>query len=404
MFDGPLKGVRVLALENAIAGPYGSMIMADLGAEVIKIEPPEGELSRSFAGPKKAGESFYFLSFNKNKKSIVLDLMTPSGKRAFFDLVKISDVVWNNFRPGVMERLGLGYETLKKINPTIIYCSVSGYGSSGPYMHKPSYEIIVQGISGMLSVTGEPGRPPVRPGVPIADMAASLFGVIGVLSALHRRNIRGEGEKVEVALLDICVSLMTYLISYYFCSGDIPSPQGTGHRGVAPYGVFRAKDGYVALGLSWPRIADAIGAPWLKDDPRFKEVEERVKNQEELKRIIEEHLSKKEVSYWVKVFEEHDVAGGPVNNVKETCEDPQVLHRKMILSLKKDSEEIKVVGNPVKMEGIDDSEFTPPPSLGEHTSYVLKELLGYSDEDIERMRGEMESRKEERIKHTRRQI
>lgn len=403
--NGLLSGVRILAVEQAIAGPYGTMVLADLGAEVIKIEPPEGEAARRLAGPGHRGELFYYLAFNRNKKSVVLDLATASGKKAFYGLVEKCDAVWDNFRPGVMERLGADYETLKKINPKLICCSLSGYGSTGPYIHRPSFDVIVQAISGILSVTGEPGRPPVRPGPPLADMVAGLFAAVGVVSALVRRAETGEGQRLEVSLLDSCVSLLAYHLSFYFCAGIVPGPQGSGHLGLAPYGAFKAKDGYMALGVSWPRVARVIGAEWLSDDPRFSTLEARVKNQNELKAIMEDRLSKASVEQWLALFEAEDMPAGPVQTVDEAARDPQVQHRNMVLSLAHPhGGEVKLAGNPVKAEAIDESRYTAPPTLGQHTDEVLSKLLGYSAEDIARLKREQEEHAAELARHLHKQL
>jgi len=268
---GPLAGIRVLDFSRAISGPYGSMILGDLGAEIIKIETPEGDFSRVSAGPTHKGENFYYLAFNRNKKDIVLDLLTESGKKAFYDLVKVSDIVWNNFRAGSMERLGADYETLRKINPRIIYCSITGYGPSGPAKDRPAFDISILAASGILSVTGEPDGRPVRPGIPIADESGGLFAIIGVLAALAERQRTGKGQRIDISLMDACVSLLCYPLSYYFTTGIIPKPLGnSSHLILVPYGVYKTKKGYIALGVCWPRITRVIGADCLADDPRFK--------------------------------------------------------------------------------------------------------------------------------------
>jgi len=269
---GPLSGIRVLDISRAIAGPYGAMILGDLGAEVIHVEPPDGEISRFRAGPNYKGESFHYLSWNRNKKNMVLDFSTKLGKEAFFDLVKISDIVWNNFRPGSMERLGADYETLKKVNPRIIYVSITGYGPSGPFKGRPAFDVAILGHTGVLSVTGEPEGVPVRPGPPLADMGGGIFAAIGTLSALYDRERTGKGRKIDVAMQDACISLLSYHFCEYFCTGVIPKPLShSGHAFSVPYGVYKTKKGFIAIGPSWPRIARAIGADWLIDDPRFKD-------------------------------------------------------------------------------------------------------------------------------------
>ncbi len=386
---GPLSRYRILDLSRAIAGPYGSMILGDLGAEVIKIEPPGGEISRLFPGPNHEGESFYYMAFNRNKKAITLDLGTSAGKEAFYDLVKISDVVWDNFRPGVMERLGADYESVRKINPKIISCSISGYGATGPYVDRPSVDIVVQGIAGTLSTTGEPGRRPLKPGFPAADILGGLFGVIAVISALAERERTGEGKRIDVEMLGSMMSAMAYEFSYYLCSGIVPGPMGSGHLALLPYGVYKCKEGYVAIGPSWPRLAKVIGADWMIDDPRFVKGEDRLKHREEFNQAIEEHLAKAPADDWLELFYVEDIIAGPINTLDKTAADPQVKARNMILNLPHPlGGNVRLVGNPIKMEGITEEEYTAPPTLGQHNSEILQGLLKYSDEKLAKLRDE----------------
>ncbi len=394
---GPLSGYRVIDLSRAIAGPYGAMLLADLGAEVIKIESPIGDPSRKVAGPEHGGELFYYMAFNRNKKGVTLDLGTESGKEAIYDLVKISDVVWDNFRPGVMKRLGFDYKTVKKITPGIISCSVSGYGATGPYATRPSYDITALALSGVMSITGEPGGRPVRPGPPIIDLAGGMFGALGVTSALTQRERTGEGQKIDVSLLDSSISLLAYELSYYFCSGIVPQPLGSGHLAILPYGVYECKDNsYIALGPVWPRLARVIGADWMIDDPRFKSGRERVKHREEFNHTIEEYLAKAPASDWLELFNAEDMACALINNLAEAAADPQVLHRNMILTLPHSlGGEIKLAGNPIKMPAIDESGHTAPPTMGQHNTEVLSGILGYSEEKIEKLKEEEEEHREE---------
>lgn len=398
---GPLSGIRVLDFSRAIAGPYGSMILGDLGAEIIKIETPEGDFSRVSAGPSHKGENFYYLAFNRNKKDIVLDLLTESGKEAFYDLVKVSDVVCNNFRADSMERLGAGYDTLRKINPRIIYCSITGYGPTGPSKARPAYDIAILAASGILSVTGEPDGRPVRPGVPIADESGGLFAVIGILAALAERQRTGKGKKIDISLMDTCLSLLCYQLSYYFTTGIVPRPSGnSGHLILVPYGVFQAKKGYIALGVCWPRITRAIGAEWLADDPRFKDLQARQEHRDELNAIIEEQMAKADADDWMEIFKVEDIAAAKVATLDEVAVDPQVLHQKMILTMEHSlGGEIKLAGNPIKIEGIKEEEFTPPPTLNQHQQQILSGLLGYSDEKIRKLREEESANTAQRLQH-----
>ena len=387
---GPLAGFRVLAMEQVLAGPYGSMVLGDLGAEVIKIEPPTGELIRvSNPPPSYKGESGYFIAFNRNKKSVVLDLMTPTGRRAFYDLVKVSDVVWDNNRAGVMARLKADYETVKTINPKIICCSVTGYGQTGPYAAWPSYDVIAQGMAGLLLQTGEPGGPPIKPAPALADISGALFGAIGVISALLQRERTGQGQRVETNLVNGALALLSMHYAIYFLNGIVPPPVGAGHLQAAPFGAYRTKDGWITIGASWPRIATTLGIGWIVADPRFLTLETRLKNRQELDAIITEALRRLDSETWLEILHADDIAAGPVYNLDQAPHDPQIQHNNMIITLDHSlGGQVKLVGNPIKMPGIDTGEYTPPPTLGQHTHQVLSGLLGYSREQIEKLEAE----------------
>ena len=389
---GPLTGIRVLAMEQVLAGPYGSMILGDLGAEVIKIEPPTGEFIRvSNPPPHHKGESGYLLAFNRNKKSIVLDLMTKTGLEAFYDLVKTSDVVWDNNRAGVMERLRADYENLKNINPKIICCSVTGYGRTGPYATWPSFDIIAQGMAGLLLQTGQPGGPPIKPAPALADISGALFGVIGVISALWHRERTGEGQRVETNLLDGAMALLSMHYAIYFLSGVVPPPIGAGHLQAMPFGAYKTKDGWITIGAGWPRLARTLGIEWTIDDPRFNTLDNRLKNRGEMEAIITEALSKMDSETWVELLRADDIACGPVYNLDQAPQDPQIQHNNMILTLNHSlGGQIKLVGNPIKMPSIDTGEYTAPPTLGQHTHQVLSEILGYTEEKIAKLKAEQD--------------
>jgi crotonobetainyl-CoA:carnitine CoA-transferase CaiB-like acyl-CoA transferase len=387
---GPLSGVRVLALEQVLAGPYGSMVLGDLGAEVIKIEPPRGEGIRvSKPPPFHKGEPSYFLAFNRNKKSIVLDLMTETGRDAFYDLVRLSDVVWDNNRAGVMERLRADYDTLRHINPRIICCSVTGYGSSGPYAAEPSYDIIAQGMAGLLLQTGQPGGPPIKPAPALADISGALFGALGVVAALWHRERTGHGQRVETNLLDGAMALLSMHYAAYFLSGVVPPPIGAGHLQAIPFGAYRTKDGWITIGASWPRIASTLNIEWVLDDPRFTTLEDRLKNRKELEAVITEALSQMDSQTWLEILRADDIAAGPVYNLDQAPQDPQIQHNSMILTLDHSlGGKIKLVGNPIKMPSIRTEEYTAPPTMGQHTHQVLTELLGYSPGKINKLEAE----------------
>lgn len=400
---GPLSGIRILDISRAIAGPYGAMLLADLGAEVIHIEAPEGDISRFRAGPNHKGESFHYLSWNRNKKNLVLDFGTKLGKQAFLDLVKISDVVLDNFRGGSMARLGFDYESLKEINQGIICVSITGYGSSGPFAGRPAFDVAILGHSGILSLTGEPGGVPVRPGPPMADMGGGIFAAIGALAALCERGHTGKGRKVEVSMQDTCISLLGYNFCQYFLTGKVPGPlDHSGHTFSVPYGIYKTKKGYIAIGPSWPKIAKVVGAEWLVEDPRFSDWAARDQHRAELNQIIEEHLLEADAEEWIRRFESADVPAGYINSLDQVAVDPQVLHQKMIVSMNHPlGGEIKLVGNPIKMDGFSEEDFTSPPTLNQHEHEILCGLLGYSEDKVKMLRQEDQQHAEERLGHVR---
>jgi CoA:oxalate CoA-transferase len=390
-----LDGVRVLDFSHAISGPYCTMILGDLGAEIIKIEPPEGESSRATSGPFFKGETFFNLAFNRNKKCMTLDIGTDAGKEAFIDLAKISDVLVNNYRAGALERVDLGYNRLKEVNHKLICCDIVGYSSSGPYHERPAYDNVILAESGALSVAGEPGGRPSRPGIPLADMAGSLFATIGILAALNKRTVTGKGTKIEVPLMSATMSMLAYQYSYYSVSGITPKPlDRSGHLMAVPYGIYKTKDEYIAIGASWPRIARVIGAEWLIEDPRFKDVQQRVKHRVDLNDIIEEHLAQASAKDWVELCKEEDIPAGVVRTLDEVVISPEVLAEDIILTMQHSlGGEIQLMGNPIKAEDIAEKCYTPPPTLGQHTHEIFTKLLGYSEEKVRRL-------KEEEKKHT----
>lgn len=386
----PLSGITVLDLTHVLAGPFCTQIMGDLGAEVIKIERPGiGDQTRRmpphFIGEKK--QSAYFLAINRNKKSLTLDLKSPEGKEIFYALTKKADVVINNFTPGTMEKLGLGYESLKKINPGIVWASITGYGQTGPYRDRPTYDIIVQAVGGLMSYTGEPDGPPVRSGIPFGDLGAAGHAIIGILAALLSRSKTGEGRKVDVSMLDVQISLHTYRAKYYFVAGEIPKPVGTGHVSSVPLRAYRTKDSYIVIEAFmdhfWRNLCRAIGMESLADDLRFNSRSKRLENREELDRILEEAFLKKTTDEWIEIFDEIEVPSGPINTLDKALADPQVLSRNMLIEIDSPhTGKLKDVGNPIKVSGVDEEIFNPPPLLGEHTEMILKNMLGYSTEKI----------------------
>jgi CoA:oxalate CoA-transferase len=380
--EGPLSGIRVLAIENYLAGPVASMTMGDLGAEVIKIETKEGDKSRLTVGPNHKGESNHYLSWNRNKKSIVLDLKSEPGRKVLYDLVKVSDIVVNNFRPDGMKNLRADHETLSKINPRIISVNLSGMGPSGPDNDLPVVDSVAAGISGLLSVTGEPNGPPVRPGPAVCDITCALYGVIAAVSALYERERTGKGQNIDVPLVGAAVALMGYHISYYTCSGEVPGPLGSGYPFTAPFGAYKTKDSYIVLGPCWPRIAYILGAEWLVTDPRFAETENRLANRQELDIELEKVFKNATTEEWLALMRVEDIIAGPLNSVDQVVKDPQVNHLDMILDIEHPlGGSVKLAGNPIKMESIHGTPKAPP-TLGQHTDEVLKEVLGYTEDKI----------------------
>ena len=385
-----LEGVRVLDLTQTLAGPYGSMILGDLGAEVIKIEPP-GHRQTVEGGTTFKGESVHFLAINRNKRSIILDLKAQKGKEVFYQLTRKADVVFDNYRAGVLERLGIDYETLKKINPGIICCSVTGFGSTGPYQDRPAYDLIIQAISGGMSITGEP--PPARAGLPIADLCGGMFAAHGIMAALYSRERTGVGQRIGVSLLDGQIALLTYCVPDYFISGQTVGPVGIGQRAEPTYRMFRTRDDRIVIAIApgarfWDNLCKALDREELTTDPRFDSFARRRENAEELASIIEETLLSKNAEEWLERLIKEGVPAGPINTIDKALADPQVLHQKMVVPVDYVlGGQLKLAGNPIKMSGAEQV-FKSPPTFGQHTEEVLSQLLGYPEARIAELRRE----------------
>lgn len=387
-----LKGIKVLDLSRVLAGPFCTMLLADLGAEVIKIEiPGRGDDTRQYP-PFIESESGYFMNLNRNKKSITLDLKKPKGKEIFRDLIKRVDVVIENFRPTTMEQLSLGYESLKEINPRIIYTSISGFGHFGRYKDRPGYDIIGQAMGGIMSVTGWPDSPPTRTGTAIADILAALNATIGILAALRYRDFSGEGQKVDIALVDSVVSAMETLTQIYIVEKRIPKREGNRYEFIYPYDSFKAKDGWFVLGVGndniWRRFCKFIDKEYLADGERYNSNNKRVKNHVEIKEIVEEWASDKEVEEIILKLLSEKIPCAPIYSVDQVVNDPHIAEdREMFWEVEHPTiGKIKIGGNPIKLSKTPASVRRHPPLLGEDTENVLSEILSYSKEKIEKLK------------------
>ena len=377
----PLEGVRILELGQIIAGTYGGLMLSDLGAEVIKIETPEGDLGRiPSVGPYK-GQSALFLTLNRNKQSISINLKTEEGLKVFYDLVATSDVVIDNFRPGVLERLKIDYATLKAIKPDIIQCSITGFGATGEYKDAPALDIIIQAYAGYMAVTGEPGRPPVRTGIPIADLCGGIFSSQAILAALFDRQRSGEGRYIELSMFDGMLSLLIYMGTMWLTKGELAEPPGSGHMYSVPWQAFECADGYIVVAtrqeVFWTRLCDALEAPELAADPRFALNPDRVANRETLVPILEGIFAQRPVAEWLERFRAGDIPAAPVNNLDGVFAEPPVADREMIVEYDHPQVgKVRLPGNPIKMTGMEGTISKPAPMLGEHTDEVLADLLG----------------------------
>jgi len=382
-----LSKVRIVDLSRMLAGPYGSLLLADLGAEVIKIEEPQGgDFTRTPAQYHLGGIGAYFLAINRNKKSVVIDLTTKQGKEVLYDLVKVCDVVFDNLRPAALKKIGADYDTLKGVNPQIISCSISGFGQDGPDRDLPAYDLTVQARGGAMGITGEKDGAPVRMGLPMGDLAGGLFAALGIAAALFDRERTGQGRRLDISLLDCQASLLTYMATYYSIGGLIPKPQGSSHEILVPYQAFQTKDLYLVVACPtekfWQALCRAIGREDLSQHPHFRDGLQRLIHREELYHILQEVFITKTVDEWMEALRREDVPSSPVNTLDRVMSDPQLLHRKMIVEVEHPvSGKFKSVGNPVKASGADEV-FRHPPALGEHTEEVLRDLLGYDAQRI----------------------
>lgn len=390
-WTGPLAGLRVLDLTRVLAGPMASQLLGDLGAEVIKVEPPgKGDETRGFA-PFFGTESHYFVNLNRGKRSIVLDLSAPDGADILRALAAKSDILVENFRPGVMDRLGLSAASLMAANPRLIYCAISGFGMTGPLREKPSFDIVTQAMSGVLSVNGERDHAPVKLGIPMGDMSGGIFGAISILSALHERSVTGRGRLIDVSLYDGTMSLLGYLSQLAEATGQDPRPMGNAHPSIVPYDAFPASDGSIVIACLaerfWPKLCNALGLPEMGRDPRYGSIALRREHRAEIEPRIAAVTATRTVDEWERILLEHDVPHAPVLGVRAAMAHPHAKARRMVEEVEHPTAgTLRLLGRAIKFPGAEQPPLTPPPTLGQHSAEVLRDELGLSDEAIAALR------------------
>ena len=389
----PLHGVVVLDCTQIAAGPFCSLLLGDMGADVIKIEKPDGgDHARKLGPPFINGRAAAFLAINRNKRSLALDLSIREGRDVFMRLVEHGDVMVENFRPGAMKGMGLGYPEIRAAKPSIIYCSISGFGQTGPYRDRGGFDLVAQGMSGLMSVTGSPGGPPVKVGVPIADLNAGIYAAYGILTAYIHRLRTGKGQMVDTSLLEAGMAYTFWESAFYFATGEVPGPLGSAHRLSAPYQALRTKDGYINVGAgtqpTWEGLCRAIGLEHLVSDPRFATSGDRKAREKELATLLEATFSAEPTKHWMAVLGAARVPAGPINDLEQVYSDPHVLDREMLVELDDpDLGRLKNIGIPVKLSLTPGRIRRRAPDLGEHTEEVLLEA-GYTAEEVARLEGE----------------
>ena len=400
---GPLSHIKVLDLSRVLAGPWTAQNLADLGAEVIKVERPgKGDDSRSYAPPflkdeqgNETKEGAYFCAANRGKKSITVNLSKPEGQQLVRELAKGVDVLVENYKVGDLARYGLGYDDLAKLNPGLIYCSVTGFGQTGPYKDRPGYDFMAQGMGGLMSITGEadglPGGGPQRVGIPIIDMTTGMYATIAICAALAHRAVTGKGQWIDVALLDSCVAFLANQAMNYFATGESPSRIGNAHPNIVPYQTFKTRDGAIILACGndnlFNKFCEAAGCAHLPKDARFATNAERVKNRVEITRLLNEVFEKRTTKEWVQLLDDAGVANGPINTIKEVFEEPQVIARGMKFELPHAAAgKVPLVASPMRFSGTPLKHEIPPPVVGQHTDEILREVLGRTEAEIAALR------------------
>lgn len=399
--SGALSHIRVLDLSRILAGPWCTQNLADLGAEVIKVERPvHGDDTRAWGPPwinLEGKISSYFAAANRGKKSLTLNISSPQGKKIIEELVKISDVVIENYKLGDLKRYGLDYESLKVINPKLVYCSITGYGQDGPNAHKPGYDFVFQAIGGMMSITGEadaePGGGPQKLGVAVADVITGMYSTIAILAALNSRDQTGLGQYIDMALLDGIIALGGNQITGFFADGKIPFRYGNAHASLVPYQVFAVKDGEIVIAVGndtqWQRYCEAINRPDLAIDPKWEKVTGRITGRSELIPQLAKTMLEKGMNEWITILEQHDVPCGPINNYQQVFADPHVIHRGIKVDTPyEDGSIISTIASPLRLQSTPPEYKRPPPKLGDSNFEILNQLLGYSEESIEQLKKE----------------
>ncbi len=387
-----LEGIRVLDLSRIIAGPFCSQILGDMGAEVIKVEQPGvGDDSRTWGPPFRNGESVYFFCINRNKKSITVDMKDPRGRAIIRELARRSDVLLENFKPGTLAKLGLDWDVLRQDNPRLIFCAISGFGRSGPAALRGGYDVIVQAMGGLMSITGEPGGPPVKVGVAMTDICTALYAHGAILAALYARERTGEGQRIDLSLLETQIAALINIASSYLNAGEIPGKWGTAHVNIVPYQAFQMKDGYMIIGAAndrlWVKLCEAIGLPEAAHDPTYATNAQRVEHRAEIVRLLEARLATRTRKEWEAILAPLGIPCGPINRMDEVFADPQVQHLQMVLEAEHpQAETIRMVRNPVSFSRTPVDLRQVPPRLGEHTEAVLRDLLEYSAKEVAALR------------------